>query len=264
MNKNPKFNFLYFILAIVTIVALYSIFIEPKWIKVKEIKLSDKNHKIKLVHISDLHYKGDKAYLRSVIEKINQIDPEFVCFTGDLVEDVHYLSEALNLIIMSLRCPIFGAPGNHDYYNNSNFKAIKTAFQSTGGDWLRNESVKIPKKQIEIIGLDGFSQDFFKNKFEKREEMKKILLVHYPKIVDELKVKFDLILAGHSHGGQVKIPFWGAILLPFGVGKYEKGLFQTNAGPLYVNCGIGTYVFPVRFNCRPEITIIKCYYAKKG
>ena len=73
--------------------------------------------------------------------------------------------------------------------------------------------------------------------------MKNILLIHYPVWAKKLGGgQFDLMLAGHSHGGQVRIPFYGAIFLPFGVDEYDLGLFQTNAGPLYVNAGIG-YIY---------------------
>ena len=65
------------------------------------------------------------------------------------------------------------------------------------------------------------------------------------------------MLAGHSHGGQVRIPFYGSIIVPFFVDEYDLGLFQTNAGPLYVNPGIGWVYLNVRFNCRPEITVIE-------
>lgn len=64
------------------------------------------------------------------------------------------------------------------------------------------------------------------------------------------------MMAGHSHGGQVRLPFYGAPILPWGVGRYDLGYFETKAGPRYVNAGIGTYYFPFRFNCRPELTLI--------
>ena len=84
------------------------------------------------------------------------------------------------------------------------------------------------------------------------------MLIHYPEGADKLgKTKLDLILAGHSHGGQVRLPFYGPLILPFGVGTYDLGLFQTPAGPLYVNAGIGYFYVNVRFNCGPEITVFE-------
>jgi predicted MPP superfamily phosphohydrolase len=85
-----------------------------------------------------------------------------------------------------------------------------------------------------------------------------ILLQHYPAWVKKLgDRKFDLILAGHSHGGQVRIPFYGPIFLPFAVDEFDLGLFETDWGPLYVNPGIGWFPVPYRFRCRPEVTVIE-------
>ena len=85
---------------------------------------------------------------------------------------------------------------------------------------------------MDITGIDTRS---------KSGASRRILLMHFPAVADQLgNEHFDLILAGHSHGGQVRLPFAGAIVLPPGVGKYDFGLYQTRAGPLNVNPGIGT------------------------
>ena len=86
---------------------------------------------------------------------------------------------------------------------------------------------------------------------------RQVLLMHYPAMANALhNRRFDLILAGHSHGGQVRLPLLGALIVPHGVGPYDLGYYDTPGGPLYVNAGIGTYRIPVRWNCRPEITIV--------
>ena len=80
----------------------------------------------------------------------------------------------------------------------------------------------------------------------------------YPTWSQEIRnARFDLILSGHSHGGQVRVPFMGAILVASRVGEFELGLYETPAGPMYVNPGIGYFYANVRFNCRPEITIFE-------
>jgi predicted MPP superfamily phosphohydrolase len=85
-----------------------------------------------------------------------------------------------------------------------------------------------------------------------------LVMFHYPiwakRMGDE---KFDLMLAGHSHGCQVRIPFYGPVVRPYAVGEYDLGLFHTKAGPLYVTSGIGWFPLPVRFNCRPEIVVVE-------
>jgi predicted MPP superfamily phosphohydrolase len=88
--------------------------------------------------------------------------------------------------------------------------------------------------------------------------MRNVFLMHYPAWVENLRTeKYDLMLAGHSHGGQVRVPFYGALMVPFGVGRYDLGMFRTASGPLYVNPGIGWFPVPIRFNCRPEITVFE-------
>ena len=89
---------------------------------------------------------------------------------------------------------------------------------------------------------------------------KRIVLCHYPVFCDELAaagVRAELILAGHSHGGQVRLPVVGALRVPFKVGPYERGLYHTPAGPMHVSVGIGWWYLPVRFGCRPEIALIE-------
>lgn len=83
-------------------------------------------------------------------------------------------------------------------------------------------------------------------------------MIHYPLWIEKLgHDTFDVALAGHSHGGQVRLPFIGPLILPFGVGRYDLGLFRTSSGPLYVGSGLGWFYLNVRFRCRPEITVVE-------
>jgi len=227
-------------------------FIERKWVGIKKITVGKKpSHKI--VHFTDIHHKGDKPYLSGVISKMNALHPDFACFTGDLVENKVHLSEALS-VLRRISCPLFGVPGNHEYWSSVSFGEIAKAFAATGGKWLMDGSVTIAGGKIAITGVTGHNI-YLKPKIEAE---KHLLLTHYPVFVEKLKsIKYDLILAGHSHGGQVRIPFLGALILPYNVGRYDRGLFKTGLGPLYVNPGIGCYLLPIRFCCRPEITVIQ-------
>jgi len=227
-------------------------FIERKWVGIKTISVG-KNPANRIVHFTDVHHKGDKSYLSGVIDIINSLNPDFACFTGDLVEDKDYLSEALS-ILSRISCPLFGVPGNHEYWSGVSFDEIAKVFDATGGKWLMNQEVITNAGRVAITGATGHNIDLK----QKLKANKHLLLTHYPVFVEKLKsIKFDLILAGHSHGGQVRIPFFGAVILPYNVGRYDRGLFKTGSGPLYVNPGIGCYLLPVRFCCRPEITVIQ-------
>jgi predicted MPP superfamily phosphohydrolase len=208
----------------------------------------------RLVHITDIHHKGDRAYLQTVVNKINALAPDFVCFTGDLVEHNQYLAEALG-VLSGLRMPVYGVPGNHDYNSNADFSVIASTLKATGGAWMVNEQTRTRDGQTAIFGSTG---DGAPPADWMAAPGKKILLAHYPDYVKQLGAqKIDLLLAGHSHGGQVRLPLVGALMVPNRVDQYDMGLFKTPAGPLYVNPGIGYYHLPVRFNCRPEITVIE-------
>src|SRR5690242_16991129 len=106
--------------------------LEPGWIKVRRINLSNRKPAHRFVHFTDVHHKGDKAFLQSVMRKITAISPEFVCFTGDLIEQKQYLTEALE-IFTEIKSPVYGVPGNHDYWSKAPFGQISECFARTGG-----------------------------------------------------------------------------------------------------------------------------------
>ena len=263
------------------------IWLEPEWLRVKRLRLSERP-RVRLVHLTDLHYKGDRQYLTRVVDRINSLSPDFVCFTGDVVEDATRLDGALEGISRIL-CPIYGVPGNHDYVSGASFARIRGCFEATGGAWIEDNSVLVGDGDVRLVGRTGIGRFLrgvypgrrfpepsspqkasvpFRPRLHARRGStpadgrlhsgKRILLVHYPSFVDQDGIGvFDLVLAGHSHGGQVRLPGIGSLILPHGVGRYDRGFFQTPAGPLYVNPGIGTWCLRVRFGCRPELTVIE-------
>ena len=231
-------------------------YLEPTWLAVRNLRVGNRPSTHRLVHFTDLHHKGDAGYLKSVVAKINSLAPDFVCFTGDIIEEEKFLPEALE-ILAGVKAPMFGVPGNHDYWSKVSFEPIHKCFNATGGAWLMDEQRTIADGKINLIGITCEKYD--QALLPLNPSAINILLMHYPAWVKKLGgQKFDLLLAGHSHGGQVRIPFYGPVMVPYGVDEFDWGLFQTVAGPLYVNAGIGyVYGYNFRFNCRPEITVIE-------
>jgi len=230
-------------------------FVEPTRLEVRQVRIGNGPVTHRLVHFSDVHHKGDREYLKTVVDRINSLEPDFVCFTGDIVEHSEHLAAALE-ILAGIQSPLFGIPGNHDFASGISFKPVRECFTATGGAWLMNSGQEIFGSNVNLIGaISLFPQLPLP---ASKPNCKNIFLTHYPAHVQKLGGrKFDLLLAGHSHGGQVRLPLLGSIVLPTHVGEYDMGLFHTPSGPLYVNPGIG-YLghFEVRFNCRPEITVI--------
>jgi predicted MPP superfamily phosphohydrolase len=205
----------------------------------------------RFVHFTDFHHKGDVEYAAEVVRTINRLAPDFVCFTGDLVEEARFATEAL-AFIRQIEAPVYGAPGNHDFQSGVPFSDFGEAFAATGGAWLADDTALVAKHDLEIVGMGRKGVNGFAAPLASRQ----ILLLHYPAVANGLGRRFDLVLAGHSHGGQIRLPFVGALVVPKGVGRYDHGYFETPGGPLYVNAGIGTYRIPFRWNCRPEITLV--------
>ena len=227
-------------------------FVEPTWLQVTHFDLRPQP-KCRFVQISDLHYKGDADYGAEIVRTINGLEPDFVCFNGDLVEDARFAPAAL-AFVRQIERPVYGCPGNWDYGCGADFREYEKAFHATGGAWLEDRSVVLPNRDLELIGVGRWGTQ----RLGPAKAGQRLLLLHYPAQADRLEGRrYDLVLAGHSHGGQVRLPFYGAPVLPYGVGPYQKGRYDSLAGPLYVNVGLGTYMFPVRFNCRPEITVVQ-------
>lgn len=226
--------------------------LEPSWLTVERFRLSEQP-KHRFVQVSDIHHKGDRQFLEKVVRTINAQEPDFVCFTGDLIEEAAFAAEALE-ILRGIKAPLYGIPGNHDFWADLDFDAAKEAFAEGGGQWLMDEEVTIRGGAVRLMGIAANKNGLFAPK----PGVKNIVLSHYPNGVDLFpKTRFDLILSGHTHGGQVRLPFYGALVVPFGTGEYQKGMYHTHAGPLYVNAGIGWFFMNLRFCCRPEITVFE-------
>jgi predicted MPP superfamily phosphohydrolase len=229
--------------------------IEPTWVKVRRLRLGSDPAKHRIVHLTDIHHKGDRAYFQSIAKRVNALSPDFVCFTGDLIEEGKFLPEALE-ILRTIKAPMYGVPGNHDFWSKAPFGEIAQCFSASGGAWLMDQPWVTPDGKFTILGAAWLSPK--RPPLKPHSSTKNIFLMHYPAWVDKLGAdKFDLILAGHSHGGQVRVPFYGPVYIPFGVGRYDMGMFKTPSGPLYVNPGLGWFPVPIRFNCRPEITVFE-------
>jgi predicted MPP superfamily phosphohydrolase len=229
--------------------------IEPAWLAVRCVRIAD-DPTIRLLHFSDLHYKGNRSFLKKVVQRINSLSPDFACFTGDIVEDSKHLPQALD-ILSGIQSPLYGVPGNHDYWSGSSFPTISACFKATSGDWLVDRTATSADGRCLFEGVASLKSNI-RPQTSEFGSAKRILLCHYPAIVKKLEgARYDILLAGHSHGGQVRLPFLGSLIVPYGVEGYDAGLYSTPVGPLYVNVGIGTLSLPVRFLCRPELTVIE-------
>ena len=257
---------------------LYSRFIATSGLKVKEYKvvnnkITDSYHGLKIIHLSDIHYNStiNEKELNNIVDKVNEIKPDIVVLTGDLIDE--RLSYDKDIIINCLskieaKLGKFAVSGNHDIpLDDYNYIIKESGFTS-----LDNKYELIYSKTSEpiIISGIGYGDEDIGIKTEqydkyiselKADDIKpiySILLVHEPDTVDNLDLnKYDLVLAGHSHGGQVRIPFIGKLYTPEGAKKYYDEYYKISNTDLYISSGLGTSMYKFRLFNRPSFNFYR-------
>jgi predicted MPP superfamily phosphohydrolase len=213
--------------------------------------------------LSDIHFDPlyEVDYLEEVVARVNGLSADLILYTGDFLSlSAERLTDLL-AVLHRARAPLgsFAILGNHDHWIGANY--ISAAFAATGIPILRNRSVMIPgRKDWYLTGLESFwvGKPNVAPILSTPPQARHILLVHEPDPFDLLTdPRIALQLSGHTHGGQIRVPLVGAICLPSLGKKYQAGLYAQGDRRLYVNRGIGTVNRHVRFNCRPEITLLK-------
>lgn len=259
-----KFAVFIHVLAIIGIICFsYGNFIEPYWIEVKIIPIGTEKLKqtsFRIVQISDLHCDKKARNEKAVVELVNKLEPDVIVFTGDAVNTPAALPR-FKETLSNLRAPLgkFAVYGNWetrhwkglDYFSGTGFEMLdlETIELVKNGETLNISGMKCDRWKDIKKWLKGFSSDHFH-----------IFLYHHAALAEEVKdCNIDFYLCGHTHGGQVALPFYGALITLTKTGKkYESGMYIVGKMKLYVNRGIGMEPLPapqVRFLARPEISV---------
>jgi predicted MPP superfamily phosphohydrolase len=262
---------------------LYAGEIERHWIEIAErdvwlSNLPSAFEGYRIVQLSDIHMNEytEPFFLRHAVEQINRLRPDAVFLTGD------YISSGLSShkyalragwrcaeVLKELSCrSVYAVLGNHDVAVDGN--EVAKALESSGITVLRNSYLPLARgsARLWLAGLDDpvvgwpSPERAIPQSIRGIENEPVILLCHAPDYVDTLLrhpvgKTISLVLSGHTHGGQVRIPFVPPVGLPALGQKYIQGWFRFGAMQLYVNRGIGTVGVPFRFNCPPEITLLR-------
>ena len=229
-----------------------------------------------VAQLSDIHLDEftEPWFLHEAVARINSLNPDFVFLTGDYVtHQFGSLQFAIGAgwqcanILLGLKCRrIYAILGNHDILVSA--KQVTKALEDNGIPVLRNSYVPIQRSgsRIWLAGLDdpvvGHPRPDLAIPASIRNVPNEpvVLLCHAPDYARTLAVNpagqaVSLMLSGHTHGGQVRLPFIGALVLPIGGKLYPEGEFRVGRIQLYVNRGLGTVGVPFRFDCPPEITL---------
>ena len=218
------------------------------------------NSTLKILHFSDFHFGGNDnyAYFHFVMAELEKEAYDFVFFTGDLVDDVSFLRWVVPLL-KKIRAKYgkYAVLGNHDLWNKPDM--VRKYLRKAGFICLSDQWFSVEFKGCKI-GVFGTGYPWFSTKLPDTSSGDygiKILLTHSP---DEFfwaaKNNFNLMFCGHVHGGQIALPFFGPLLIPSKFGRRFGGGFFSHGGMImHVSRGLAGS-FPLRINCKPEVTIL--------
>lgn len=229
----------------------------------------------KVAHISDFHNIKSKNLTNDLVKEIKNSKPNIIVLTGDLID-----SNKINLDIaisfvkkINDIAPIYYVTGNHEA-RIDNYDELKDKLEKNKVIILDDkiEIIKKAESEINIIGINdpSFNSNTYRDdativqdnlisiQYDKNNFT--LLLSHRPELIETYaKNNFDLVLSGHAHGGQIRIPFIGGLIAPNQglFPKYTSGIYKMNNTKMIVSRGIGNSIFPFRVNNRPELVIIE-------
>jgi predicted MPP superfamily phosphohydrolase len=210
------------------------------------------------VQVSDLHVSEINDIHWQMLAQIQALKPDLVLVTGDLVDERNAVADVADLLA-GYQAPrgTWAVPGNREHATDAVYE-LSVALKMRKLGLLINRATQV-EDGFWIVGVDdptGRFDDLRGALDGVPDGATRILLGHSPDIVERIAHSpFDLVLVGHTHGGQVNLPFFdGAWVLPGPSSHYVKGLYNVHGSPLYVNRGIGTAKLPIRLGARPEIT----------
>jgi len=238
----------------------------------------------RIAHVSDLHNTEYGKGNSTLLQKLKQEKPDIIVITGDLVDSRHtniYIGLEFAAKAVEI-AQVFYVTGNHEARLDE-YEMLEKGLRDAGVIVIRDESCRIKRNNEEIllIGLDDprftLKSDWFGETrpmvTTKLMDLKAgsdeftVLLSHRPELFDiYAENNIDLVLSGHTHGGQIRLPFIGAVLAPDQgfFPKYDAGHFYSGNTNMIVSKGLGNSLFPIRINCRPELVIVTLEGADPG
>ena len=249
----------------------YPVLIERNIVYVNRYKVSIANlpssfHGFTLAQLTDLHlgFLVSESFVEGIIHRTNRLRTDVIVCTGDYVHERNTIEEIEKVwpILSKLEAThgVYSVLGNHDHWADSDRSLY---WLERTGQNIRHACKPIYKGRDRILigGAGDYWEDELKidKAFSCSDESEcRLLLSHNPDSVDtEFMTSLSLVISGHTHGGQFVIPFFGPPMLPVKNKDYSNGLVVTHKTKLFISRGIGWAIYPIRFNCYPEIAILE-------
>jgi predicted MPP superfamily phosphohydrolase len=255
---------------------VYPCYLEPRWLDLTRHRVrlqTPAGDKIRILHLADLHASllVPLSMIQHAITAGLAEKPDLICLTGDFIthrQDFHAGEYAKALRRLSQAAPTFAVLGNHDggdwasrHMGNSNHRTVDRILEDAGVELLHNRSVQAEVRgaKLNLVGVgDLWSDEIDAGRAfaDVKPGRATVLLAHNPDTKDELRRnQWDLMLSGHTHGGQVIIGFDGSRYAPVEDKRYVAGLKPWGTRQIYVTRGVGN-IAGVRFRCRPEASVL--------
>ncbi|HEX5576236.1 MAG TPA: metallophosphoesterase [Gemmatimonadales bacterium] len=219
---------------------------------------------IRIAQVSDVHLPGNQLAAQAALEHVHRERPEIVVLSGDMTERLEAAGQVREFAANARgSLATVAILGNWEYYSDMVGEAARNAYRGTGVDLLINQSkvVSLGSSFLALIGLDDVllgRPDLRTARKDLRPGTMELWLVHEPMFADMVPLTFParpiMLMAGHTHGGQIRIPFLPPIK-PTGAGRFLEGWYRDTVAPLYVTHGVGTTGIPARFRCAAELPI---------
>ncbi|MBI4676211.1 MAG: metallophosphoesterase family protein [Elusimicrobia bacterium] len=240
--------------------------VEPRWIEIRTVtlessKIKPETGRLRVAHLSDFHSEGRPLNELRAVEIVNSLEPDLVVFTGDFINSPEGLKVAREAFKgLKAAHGVFLVNGNYDVglVPEGAFRGLPVVLLESG-----SRELDIRGTRVRVSGMSLQNGPDFRTIMGmlRKDPAYDIFLFHYSDLIGQAAdLGVDLYLAGHTHGGQVRLPFYGALITLASTGKkYEAGLYRVGPTILYVNRGLGLeggWAPRVRFLCRPEIAVI--------
>jgi uncharacterized protein len=239
-------------------IAIDGVFIEPFRIQVAHYDLQGNvASPLKVVQFSDLHTHGLGRNERRALRILEHEKPDLIVVTGDCLGNLAGNYEMCEQFYRRLHAPLGVWVVRGNWENDRPVYHERAFYAKAGVHLLINQNAR-PRPDFALIGLDDYSSGT--PRLDRAlagvpADVYKIALFHAPAFFDQIAGRVNLCLAGHTHGGQVLIPFVKPFWLPKGCGRFLAGWYEQDGTKMYVNRGLGMSDLPVRFLCRPEISV---------
>lgn len=252
------------VLACFALVALfvYAGYVEPRRLEITQTQIGEPpgEKAIVIAQISDLHLQEVGNLERSVLRRVQEIEPDLLVLSGDVIDKQESLAQ-LDVFLTGLNAPLkIAVLGNWEYWSGVDLKRLEQLYKDHGVELLVNASAQytVKGRALDVHGVDDYTAGNPRiNIIEGKASELSVLLQHSPGFFQEdlsFLGRLTLCISGHTHGGQMTLFGW-PIWTPRGSGEYVKGLYQTKTCPMYVSRGVGTSLLGFRIGARPEIAV---------